>query len=205
MSLKRKIITNLFIIGVILTVGLLLFHDGILSFISKAANAPVFTANTAAKGVALEIAFCDDADTEKCIDILFEQKVEATLFFCPRVMEEHADAVEKAKTLGFHTGLYDCGKHTDEKGVEASGDILVLSDCAWNTDEDVWGANPQICWSLDANKALEYYDMEALSEKFYDDCVVLYRVQKDIDELDDLIKIIREKGYNITNVKSMMK
>ena len=201
-SLKRFIITNILILAVILTVTLLSFHEGVQEVIGKAAKAPVFTIKAQGNEVGLEVALCTDADFGECLRVLEEEGVRASIFLCPAMMEAHPEYQVEAEEAGFHTGLYDCPKHSADDDSDLWRDLVVLSDDAWDTNLLEPRGERALSWTLDANRALQAETATAFSEQIYQDCIILYRYHNDSAELQGLLKIIRQKGYTITDVKS---
>lgn len=204
MSVRRIVITNLLILAVICTVCFLSFHDGVSYGLSRVVNSPLFAGHAGSGSVGLEIAFCEDAVPEDCIETLQSEKVTPSLFFCPEWLEKEPDILKKMEALGFTTGLYACSLHAIDFPVEDG--TLVLGDFSLNAiavDAPV-NATP-VCWTFDANKAFSSADAaKGFTLDVYENSIVLYRYQNDPAELKKLLKIIREKGYNITDVNSLL-
>ena len=192
-SLRRFIITNILILVVILTVTLLSFHEGVQEVIGRAAKAPVFTIKAQGNEVGLEVALCTDADFEACLRILEQEGVQASIFLCPAMMEEHPEYAVQAEEAGFHTGLYDCPAHS-AKDSDIWRDLMVLSDDAWDTSLLEPRDEQELCWTLDANKALQAETATAFSEQIYQDCIIMYRYHNDSAQLEGLIKNNPPKG-----------
>lgn len=204
MSVRRIVITNFLILAVIGIVCMLSFHNGLSYGLSKAVNSPLFAGHAASGSVGLEIAFCGDAGLEECTEVLKGGDVKASLFFCPDWVKKDPDIIAKAAGTGYHAGLYACSKHAIDfpipDGTVVLGDFSVMSVAA----EAPVNAKP-VCWTFDANKALSSPDaLKGFSSDIYENSIVLYRYTGDAAELKKLLKILRETGYNITDVKSMM-
>ena len=203
MSVRRIVITNFFILMVIFMVGILSFHEDVLNVISRAAKTPVFSLNEGENSVGLEIAIGEGADFDRCADILIREDIDASIFISPDMINDHRDYLDKAHDTGLFAGYYDGGQD-EELDIALSGETMILEDDAWDVGLLTPRSQSKICWTLDANKALAAMDRKSFSDKIYEDCIILYRYQNDDEQLKNLIKIIREKGYNITDVKTMV-
>jgi hypothetical protein len=196
------VVTNIFILLVILMVGILSFHKDVQGMISRAVKTPVFTLQSGSNSVGLEIAIGEGADFERCAAILKEQNADASIFISPSLYKDHGDYFEKADETGLFGGYYESSEQDEDMDMVAADDSVVLKDDAWDTGVFAPRRRPELCWTMDANKAFETMDLKSISEKIYDGCIILYRYENDDEQLKKLIRIIREKGYNITEVNN---
>ncbi len=201
-GLKRFFVTNLLILAVIAAVGILAFGEGIPDAIARAADAPVFIGINEKGGVALEIGLCGGADFDLLSDVLNGEEVRPSIFFCPHVYKNDRGAVLKAEQSGFHTGLYICGIHDYNYGDKDMTMALMAYFPDNNESIGLSGAR-RVCWTFDANRAL-HSNEENFAKKIYDKSIIFYRYGNDSGELKKLIQIIKQSGYNITDVRSIL-
>lgn len=202
MSLRRIVVTNIFILLVIFMVGMCCFHQEVLHAISAAAKTPVFTLRNSSNSVGLEIVIGSGADFKTCANILQEQDINASIFLSPALIREQGDEIDLADLEGQFAGYYMASDQDEELNIAISADTMILKDDAWDVSVFAPRSRRDICWTLDANRALSEMDYQSFSEKIYDGCIILYRYENNAGELKNLIKIIQQKGYNITEVKT---
>jgi hypothetical protein len=195
-SLKRTIVTNTCILGIIALVYLAAF--GPVGSILNG-GAPVLKGSTGENVVGLQIVVDDKSDVAAYIDTLERYNAKGTFFFSDQQVGAMESELRTVMKRGHGVGYY-ISEDARASALYIGGgySIPVMS----STEE---GGVREVCPSIDVSLLSRTDDWaQVLSDTVAGDMFLYIRADNNLSDFEKVVQIVVDKGYTILKVSEML-